>query len=392
MALHLRALYNCVKAKCNDEIELIAGEDGLDKAVQCINVAEGIEDSNLSKENEVAFITGIALKNESDLLNLVKYIFACGESGIVINVGTYIKEICPEIIDFCNEKLLPLFRVQMQTGTARIMKMFSEKLMMLDRQNMELTSAVKNALYSPNNYDLYVPTLERYNYDSEWLYDIVVCECTDKNGDDAKNDDIESIKIFIENFMLTLDQNVIVFTTKNQIIMFFGNIDEKIVENIIDSMIGVLPDHIKENFNIYIGIGKNIKGMHCINKSFIIADKIAKMQRKKMAASESESYYNLGILRLFLDIEDEEIMREFYTDVLGPLVKYDEINRTDFVGFLKAYFVYGCHVRETAKGMYLHRNSINYKLRRIEEILNCEFSDINTKAQILIALKLMDIF
>lgn len=392
MALHLRALYNCVKAKCNDEIELIAGEGGLDKAVQCINVAEGIEDSNLSKESEVAFITGIALKNESDLLNLVKYIFACGESGIVINVGTYIKEICPEIIDFCNEKSFPLFRVQMQTGTAHIMKMFSEKLMMLDRQNMELTSAVKNALYLPNNYDLYVPTLKRYNYDSEWLYDIAVCECTDKNGDDAKNDDIDNIKTFIENFMLTFDQNVIVFTTKNQIIMFFGNVDEKIVENIIDSMIGVLPDYIKENFNIYIGIGKNIKGMHYINKSFRIADKIAKMQRKKMAAGESESYYNLGILRLFLDIEDEEIMREFYTDVLGPLVKYDETNRTDFVGFLKAYFVYGCHVRETAKGMYLHRNSINYKLRRVEEILNCEFSDINTKAQILIALKLMDIF
>lgn len=391
MALHLGKLYSRVKESCNDEIDLIAGDGGLDNVVRWMHMVEGVEISHFLEGNEVAFTTGIALKGEEQLLDLVKDAYRRGASGIVINVGPYIKEIPQEVIDFCNEKSLPLFRMPWQARMAHIMKFFAEEITISEKRNMELVSAVKNAIYFSNNYDLYVPALERYGYRIEWSYCMAVCECTNKSGGDIENNVLESIKIFIENSMAMLMQSAVVFCMENQIVMFFGNIDEKVIEDTVNSVIKSLPNGTRERANIYIGVGRNTKSMRCINKTFNIASKVAKLQKKRMAEGETVSYHNLGISRLFLTMDDVEIMWGFYGEVLEPLVKYDEINHTNFIGFLKAYFTYGGHVRETAEGMYLHRNSINYKLRKIEEILGCDFSDVNTKAQILIALKLMEL-
>lgn len=391
MALHLGNLYSLVKEKCNNEIDLIAGDSGLDNVVRWMYVVEGVEISHFLEGNELVFTTGIALKGEGELPDLVKESYNRGASGIVINVGPYIKEIPQEIIEFCNEKSFPLFRIPWQAGMVHIMRIFTEEITLFDKRNMELISAVKNAIYFQNNYDLYVPALERYGYHMEWSYCIAVCECTDKSGENIENNVLESIKKFIENSMSMLIQSAVVFCMENQIVMFFGNIDEDVIEDSVNSVIKSLPDNIREKANIYIGVGRNAKSMRCINETFNIASKVAKLQKKRMVEGETVSYHALGISSLLLAMDDVEAMREFYGEVLEKLVKYDELNHTNFVGFLKAYFTYGGHVREAAEGMYMHRNSINYKLRKIEEILGCDFSDVNTKAQILIALKLMEL-
>lgn len=392
MALPLGKLYSRVKEKCSDdEIELIAGEKGLDKLVRWMHMVEGVEISHFLEGNEVAFTTGIALKSDEELFELVRDAYSRGASGIVINLGPYIKSIPQQIIDFCNENSMPLFRMPWQAHMAHVMKFFAEEITLSDKRNLELVSAVKNAIHFSGNYDLYIPALEHYGYRIEWSYCIAVCECTAKDGGEPDESTLENLKNAIENRMAMVMQSAIVFRTENRIIIFFGNTDEERVEASVNSVINSLPFELHQSVNLYIGIGRNTKSMRCIHKTFSIASKAAHLQKKRSQEGKAVSYHNLGVSRLFLTMDDTEIMREFYAEILEPLVKYDELNHTDFVGFLKSYFFYGGRVRETAEGMYLHRNSINYKLRKIEEILHCDFSDINAKAELLIALKLMEL-
>lgn len=391
MALQIGKLYSRVREKCNDEIELIAGRDGLGNLVRWMHMVEGVEISHFLEGNEVAFTTGIALKSDDELFELVSVAYQRGASGIVINVGPYIKQIPQQIMDFCNENSMPLFMMPWHAHMAHVMKFFAEEITLSDKRNMELISAVKNAVFFSGNYDLYVPALERYGYRIEWSYCIAVCECTDKHGDDVEESVLEQLKNAIENSIAMVMQSAVVFRIDSQIIMFFGNTDEEKIEKAVDDVLEALPDELSSVLNIYTGVGRNTKGMRCIYKAFDIAKKIAMLQRKRQESNKAASYSKLGVSRLFLTMDDPELMQEFYVQMLEPLVKYDEVNNTDFVGFLKAYFKYGGRVRETAEGMYLHRNSINYKLRKIEEILDCDFGDINEKAQLLIALKLMEL-
>ena len=72
-------------------------------------------------------------------------------------------------------------------------------------------------------------------------------------------------------------------------------------------------------------------------------------------------------------------------------MRYDELNKTEYVEFLKVYFKEAGSVINTADALYLHRNTVNYKLRKIEEILNCDLTDFDTKVELYLALKLSEL-
>jgi purine catabolism regulator len=81
-------------------------------------------------------------------------------------------------------------------------------------------------------------------------------------------------------------------------------------------------------------------------------------------------------------------LREFYTEVLGPLLKHDDKNNGELLQTLEWYFK--CHGSPTdmAKAMSLHRNTLLYRLRRIEEILGVQLDDKDTGAETGLALHL----
>ena len=186
-------------------------------------------------------------------------------------------------------------------------------------------------------------------------------------------------------------QNAIVFRMEDQIIMFFGNTDDERIETSVSNVINALPSELHNTANLYIGIGRNTKNVQCIHKTYSIAVKAMQIQKNRDCEGTAIAYRRMGAQQILLLLDEPEIMHEFYVEAIEPLVKYDELNHTDLVGFLKAYFKYGGRVKETADGLFLHRNSINYKLRKIEEILHCDFADINAKFRILLAVEIMDL-
>lgn len=57
------------------------------------------------------------------------------------------------------------------------------------------------------------------------------------------------------------------------------------------------------------------------------------------------------------------------------LVMYDERNGTDMVNILYTYLRYERNASRTAETLFLHRNTIIYKIKQIEEILECSLDD-----------------
>lgn len=99
----------------------------------------------------------------------------------------------------------------------------------------------------------------------------------------------------------------------------------------------------------------------------------------------------MGVYRTLMAIDDMEIVKEYYNELFEPLVRYDELNKTSLVEFLKVYFEESGSAVNTAERMFLHRNTVNYKIHKIEEILDCNLSDFDTKVELYIALKLSEL-
>ena len=98
MAITLRRLLEFVK---DEELEILSGEDNLDRVVRWTHVVEAMEISTFLEGQEVALTTGVALKSEEELFDLVKCIIDNQATALIINTGPYIIKVPQNIIDYC---------------------------------------------------------------------------------------------------------------------------------------------------------------------------------------------------------------------------------------------------------------------------------------------------
>ena len=121
MAVTVRKLYESVR---DMGIELLAGSAGLNRGVRWVHMVESKEISTFLEGGEIAFTTGVGISDPSELIDIVKSVVANGGSGIVINIGPYIGKIGYDIIEFCEDRQIPLFSVPWNVHMAEIMRSF----------------------------------------------------------------------------------------------------------------------------------------------------------------------------------------------------------------------------------------------------------------------------
>ena len=72
---------------------------------------------------------------------------------------------------------------------------------------------------------------------------------------------------------------------------------------------------------------------------------------------------------------ENEKSAELYTLSIRSLVEYDKQNATNMVETLDCYFACNCNVSETAKALFIHRNTLIYRIDKIKSILGRDLKD-----------------
>jgi sugar diacid utilization regulator len=100
----------------------------------------------------------------------------------------------------------------------------------------------------------------------------------------------------------------------------------------------------------------------------------------------------LGLYSILL--QQRELGQEllvFAGDRLGPLREHDLRHGGNLVACLRAYLAAGGELKVAARELYLHRNSVRYKLRRITEITGLDLRDPEVRFQLQLALRILDV-
>ena len=100
----------------------------------------------------------------------------------------------------------------------------------------------------------------------------------------------------------------------------------------------------------------------------------------------------LGILGLFIDSQRSEELRALAQRVLGPVLKRDAESGGALVQTLDEYLNRNCDARACAEALYVHVNTVKYRLRRIEELSGLTLrnpADLLTATIATLALKLL---
>jgi hypothetical protein len=69
--------------------------------------------------------------------------------------------------------------------------------------------------------------------------------------------------------------------------------------------------------------------------------------------------------------------------MIEQIIDYDEKHHSDYLETLKCYFRNACCVATTASQLHMHRNSLLYRINRIEKLLETSLDDWQLRAQLL---------
>lgn len=103
------------------------------------------------------------------------------------------------------------------------------------------------------------------------------------------------------------------------------------------------------------------------------------------------TFDSMGIYQLLIQLEQEPAARRFSDRIVGPLVDYDKRHRSSLMETIIAYFVHHGNVSQTAEALYIHRNTLSYRLDRIQELTGQDLEDPDERLALQLALKLWQI-
>ncbi|MAS25093.1 MAG: CdaR family transcriptional regulator [Oceanospirillaceae bacterium] len=83
----------------------------------------------------------------------------------------------------------------------------------------------------------------------------------------------------------------------------------------------------------------------------------------------------LGIARLFAAIPKRSLLAEFCQQQLGPLCFARDTSSLELKATLNTWLNHFGHQQNTAEALGIHRNTLSYRLKRIEEILGFSLQD-----------------
>ncbi len=96
------------------------------------------------------------------------------------------------------------------------------------------------------------------------------------------------------------------------------------------------------------------------------------------------------MISVFKDLSKKNNLIDYCNPNLLNLVSYDLENKTDYYSTLKTYCETNMNLVESAKELYLHRNTIAYRLAKIEELFDIKIEGYKDYLDLLLSISILE--
>ena len=99
----------------------------------------------------------------------------------------------------------------------------------------------------------------------------------------------------------------------------------------------------------------------------------------------------LGLSALLLEIGTPDALRRFSARLLEPLEAHEQRHGGDLLATLGAWLAAGCSTTAAARELVVHRNTVTYRLGRVEQLTGRRLADSGTRLELQMALMIRGI-
>ncbi|WP_245832955.1 PucR family transcriptional regulator [Oceanobacillus timonensis] len=154
--------------------------------------------------------------------------------------------------------------------------------------------------------------------------------------------------------------------------------------SILDMIKNTYAKNIFDSSKCIFGISKVNKDISALATSYQEAKKVLFLQRINITSAVF--YENIGVYRLLLDQQNEHLKSYIY-DCLEPIIKYDKDTNSELFRTLEVYLNSCGSKKEAADQLFIVRQTLYHRLKKIEELLGSDFMEPNNRLALELAIK-----
>jgi purine catabolism regulator len=361
------------------EISVLAGQDGLYKVVNWVNVVSGLEDINYFNEGELVFVRdNSCFATAENLKDCLKNLARRNISGIVFTSKPCSVNILKDLTNTANLLNIPILILSEGENLSNIVNNIC-KYIRFNSGNHDIKSQLLRSIL----FSSYKSPSEIYDTASSYGYNLIkksqVLIIKQEEIKTTSKNETSFSKVQVINKMESsinlalLNHSIESFSTQieDYIVLLLLEIEE-INKNIIEAALQAFYEECLRVFPgliPFVGIGRKYNTLDYIKKSFKQAQ--TALQIAKTITEEGlkyQWYEQIGVERIIYNIDDREELKQYYNDMLGLLISYDNKHKTQLLKTLDEYL--SCNsIALVSKKLYIHENTVKYRLKRIQEIL-----------------------
>lgn len=202
-----------------------------------------------------------------------------------------------------------------------------------------------------------------------------------KQDDDSFEHWLENMIRYIEEEIYYAAQSLkreVMMTYQGEQLLIFLEIPSK-TENenatnfldLVERRLGnLLPEVI-----ISWGIGNYSEDFNGFAESYQHANVALNIGRRKKGTGNRMMYEKTRVDRVLLNLAQNNEMKEVIMSTIEPLVQYDNQRNMDLIETFSVYNQFQGNVSQTARSLNLHRQSLLYRLRKIESLTGLSLID-----------------
>ncbi|WP_057762148.1 PucR family transcriptional regulator [Cytobacillus praedii] len=197
--------------------------------------------------------------------------------------------------------------------------------------------------------------------------------------------DSESISLFIDKVTVLIHQESQKLRVKSHVhrqgdkyILLLASksldADPKHQSNLSFCWNEILIPFMNDWKGIRLGLGGKTQ-LWNINRSYLEAKKALMIGARMNLNPRLFTYEEIEILDLLIDASEYVDMDAYVEKRIGHLYKYDQENGMDLLPTLYHYLSTGGSLIETAKRLFIHRNSVKYRIDRIKQLSDIDLDN-----------------
>lgn len=180
------------------------------------------------------------------------------------------------------------------------------------------------------------------------------------NPTQKKKEVMEYMKV---NYLL---ENKDFFLNQDNIIIILPEEEVKSPNNFTHTILSELEKEFI-NHQFYLGIGRCSENLNSLRESYQDAKSISEFNLlTNPLTSQIASYEDMGSIMMFIKGSDHKELIDFYKRTIGEVIKYDELNDSDYLMTLKTYLDFNGNLQQTADQLHLSVAGLRYRIERIE--------------------------